>query len=159
MYKYGSNEVPKDLSKALSWHHRAAEKGNWNSHMALAEMYMIGEGVPKSMEEAKKWFQAAAERGDDAAQFLSGKLTGDKPTQIRYLTLASAQGETGAQCALGKLIIDEPSLIQSEAPMARAIYWFEKAAKRGHQEAQFHLGTCHGSVSSARFHPGSKKHS
>jgi TPR repeat protein len=66
-------------------------------------------------------------------------LTRDKPTQIRYFTLASAQGETRAQCALGKLIMDEQSLIQSEAPMARAIHWFEKAAKRGDQEAQYCL--------------------
>jgi hypothetical protein len=138
MYKYGKN-APQDFSKALSWHHRAAEKGNLNSIMALAEIHMVGEGVPKSMEEAEKWLQAGAERGDDGAQFVCGKLTSDKPTRIRYWTLASAQGDTGAQCALGKLILDEPDLIQSQEPVARAIYWFEKAAKQGHQEAQYYL--------------------
>jgi hypothetical protein len=138
MYKYGRG-APKDFLKALSWHHRAAEKGNLDSLMALAEMHMMGEGVRKSMEEAKKWFEAGAERGDDAAQFFCGSLTKDKPTKIRYWTLASAQGHTSAQCALGKLIAEEPRLVHSEAPLPRAIYWFEKAAKQGDQEAQYYF--------------------
>jgi TPR repeat protein len=103
---------------------------------------MRGEGVPKSMEsmdQAERWFEAAAERGHQEAQYMAGRLNEEVQTTIRYSTLAAAQGDLRAQCELGKLIDKKGSLIQSEAPMERAIYWFEKAARRGHQESQYRL--------------------
>jgi TPR repeat protein len=147
-YRYGNNEAPKDISKALSWHRRAAEKGNPHSQMVLADIYVIGEeGVPKSMKQAQKWFRAAAERGTETAQYLVGVMNRD----VRYLTLAAAQGHTHAQCELGEVIRAERSTFPSEARTERAIYWFEKAAKRGHQESQILLSSTLLSLAYARY--------
>jgi hypothetical protein len=126
----------------LIWHRQAAEGGNCDSQQELGDMCMRGQGVPKSMEsmdQAEIWYQAAAERGHEESQYMASRLSEDVQTVIRYSTLAAAQGDLRAQCELGKLIDKKGSLIQSEAPMERAIYWYEKAARRGHQESQFLL--------------------
>jgi TPR repeat protein len=56
---------------------------------------------------------------------------------IQYITLAAIQGNEEAQCILGEYIMDE--MVESEEPLYRSIYWFEKAAKRGFRRAQYRL--------------------
>jgi uncharacterized protein len=51
---------PRDLVAARYWYRRAAEHGNTNAMVRVAEMYARGEGGPVDATEAKRWSAAAA---------------------------------------------------------------------------------------------------
>jgi len=144
LYKRGVGGMPRDASKCLEWVERAVEKRNPRAYSEMAELYMRGFGVTKSNVEVRKWMTMAAEAGDSFAQLQAGKMHsmrvyGDVNynKSIRYMTLAAVQGNEEAQCILGEYIMDKK--IDSEEPMYRSIYWFEKAAKRGFRRAQYKL--------------------
>jgi uncharacterized protein len=51
-----------NLSEALIWYRRAADKGDVDSEVALGLAYASGIGVPQDYLEAHKWFNVAAPR-------------------------------------------------------------------------------------------------
>ena len=60
MYEEG-DEVPRDLSLAMKWFHRAAERGVEDAMCELGRMYYYGKGTPRDLSEAFGWFMKAAE--------------------------------------------------------------------------------------------------
>ena len=139
MYLFGKGGLSKDVTKALEWYNRAAEKGYVDAFCFLSQFYLLGDGVPKNRETASKWMRRAAECGDREAQLSVVKMGGiDSCTAVRYLTLAAAQGDKEAQYLLGDYI--ESGHAESvENPTYRSLYWYEKAAKCGHKRAQYQL--------------------
>jgi TPR repeat protein len=88
-----------------AFHHwrAAAAHGDARAEVALAGLYLSGEGVPRDVAEAVYWYRRAAYRGDSYAQQQLGDIlaTGQlgRPNLIEglvWLTLAAEQGRTWA---------------------------------------------------------------
>jgi TPR repeat protein len=54
--------------EAARLYRQAAEQGFTPAQMALAGMYLRGEGVARSRDEADRWIQRAADAGDPQAK-------------------------------------------------------------------------------------------
>lgn len=80
---------------------------------------------------------AAADRLDDAQ---AAMLRKDYPTAVRLLEPLAAGGNPIAQTRLGLLYYHGHGVRESDA---MALRWFERAARQGHAEAQFHLANLH----------------
>lgn len=59
--------VEKDPAQAFYWTKRAAEHGDRDAQLNLAEMYENGTFVVKNMETAKEWYRKAAYQDHDMA--------------------------------------------------------------------------------------------
>ena len=84
-------------SKLILWVKKAAERGDAEAAMKLAECYMKGEGVEKNEEEALAWFRKAAElksRGSAATAATPSPTSDATPT-----TVVSTQSQTPAPVA------------------------------------------------------------
>ena len=90
-------DIRMSTSKLILWVKKAAERGDAEAAMKLAECYMKGEGVEKNEEEALAWFRKAAEmksKGSAATEATPAPAPDPAPT-----TEASAQSPTPAPVA------------------------------------------------------------
>ena len=152
-YLYGSEDniylgdtkldikIDRNLSQAIYWLLKAAEKGHKDSQDALGSIYEGQYGGEKDEEKAIYWYQKSLEQGentpfDGITQFRLGILyekKGDK-TKAEYWYQKSAKGgNVWAQFYLGRLEIGNDDLIMGEI-------WLQKAANNEHRQAQFLLG-------------------
>lgn len=69
MLDLGKGNFPQDLSKAVIWYKRAAQKGNARACLHLGLMYKFGRGVDQSESVALECFRAAAVQGHVDAIF------------------------------------------------------------------------------------------
>jgi TPR repeat protein len=69
-----SRELAADYSQAAGWFRKAAEKGNVEAEVHLADLYRDGRGVTRDMTQAITWYRKAAETGDAGAQGTLGIL-------------------------------------------------------------------------------------
>ena len=69
IYAKGGWGVEKDETEAFIWYHKAAENGNSDAMLTLAEMYFCGIGVDKNAAEAVKWYHKASERDNEKAYY------------------------------------------------------------------------------------------
>ena len=58
-----------DLNAAANWYEKAAEKGNDGAQVALALMYLSGQGVEQDGPKAAGWLARAAAQGNARAQY------------------------------------------------------------------------------------------
>ena len=56
-----------DFKKSLSWFQKAADKGNTDSMLMLADFYRNGTGVPVNSKLAIDWYQKAIDAGNKNA--------------------------------------------------------------------------------------------
>lgn len=68
MHFFGTQGVARDLAQARQWFARAAEAGDAQGMMDLAQMCATGQGGPADRDEAIRWWLAAAEVGHPQAQ-------------------------------------------------------------------------------------------
>lgn len=66
-YLNGGVGVPRDSSQAAEWLWKAMRQGNVAATMALADLYLRGDGVPQSCDQAHVLLDAAARKGSKAA--------------------------------------------------------------------------------------------
>jgi hypothetical protein len=66
-YLNGGAAVPRDSSQAAEWLWKAMRQGNVAATMALADLYLRGDGVPQSCDQAHVLLDAAARKGSKAA--------------------------------------------------------------------------------------------
>lgn len=66
-YLSGGAGVPRDSSQAAQWLWKAMRQGNVAATMALADLYLRGDGVPQSCDQAHVLLDAAARKGSKAA--------------------------------------------------------------------------------------------
>ncbi len=89
----------------------AAEQGQAEAQMLLAERYFKGEGVPKDDAEVVKWGREAAEQGQAEAQFSLGGLYAQGALGVsqdiveahKWLSLVATQGHEKASEGRDKL--------------------------------------------------------
>lgn len=88
-----------DYTTAYLEFHRAAETGDAEAQLKLAEMYYHGRGVPRSDTQAVRWARLAAEQGYQWAQYGLGvsyaRGLGVPKSLVQaylWLNLAAAQG-------------------------------------------------------------------
>ena len=77
MYRSGDG-VPEDLSQAIQWITRAAEKGHAEAQYKLGDMYTNGTGVRKDDVQAYAWTNLAAGR------VFCFSLCGQAPDRLRH---------------------------------------------------------------------------
>lgn len=61
-------------AQAVIWYWRAAEQGNTDAQVVMADRYAEGRGVPHSLVEAAKWLSLAEAGGNDRASALLQKI-------------------------------------------------------------------------------------
>jgi len=135
-YIYGWWMNP-DLEQALYWINKSCEQENSVAQMTLADLYFEGEYVPISYGKAFKNYMRAANNGSlDAMERVAFMYDNGIYVEknfdeaLKYYTAAS-KDNADAQYWLGK---------QNDTPnpnfdFKKAIYWYEKAANKGHFEA------------------------
>jgi TPR repeat protein len=143
MYLNGS-AVPKELSSALKWFRKAADRGYANAQYDLAVMYEEGEGVPASCADAAKWYARAAQQDHVYAieNLLSIYNRGtclkqDDAEVVRLTRRLAGIGSPDHQLNLGSLYAMGRGVPKDEAEAGR---WFALAAEQGQPVAQFMLG-------------------
>ena len=60
---YGSDDVPRNYTKAVEWHQKAANQGNSKAQYKLGLMYRDGIGVRQNKLQAKEWFGKVCDSG------------------------------------------------------------------------------------------------
>ncbi|MCP4233755.1 MAG: sel1 repeat family protein [Aestuariibacter sp.] len=73
MYTVG-RVVLKDEVEAFKWYRKAAEQGQADAQMLLANIYVEGIGVLENYKEAVKWYTKAAQKGHIEAQYTLGLM-------------------------------------------------------------------------------------
>lgn len=66
-HAYGQGGLDRDMSAALEWFTKAAERGVVDSQFNVAFLREGNEGVPADLETALFWYQVAARQGDQGA--------------------------------------------------------------------------------------------
>jgi Sel1 repeat len=64
----------RDDAKATQWYRQAAEGGDAQAQLLLAQALRKGQGLPRDPEEALRWARAAADKGYPDAMVLCGDL-------------------------------------------------------------------------------------
>ncbi|MGY3439612.1 MULTISPECIES: tetratricopeptide repeat protein [unclassified Marinovum] len=136
--------VTQDYEQAAQYFQAAADLGQRTAMGNLAVMYENGFGVAQSDELHAKWL-AAAQAGASASD-VPGALSTDPflpPLQLTEDLLAQTEirargGDPVAQyyLALAYLGLEEAT----HANQARARFWFEQAAQRGHAPSMANMG-------------------
>lgn len=133
VYDEGFNK-PQD---AFPWFKKAAEQGNAQAQVELAELYDAGEGVAQDTEKAIAWYEKAAAQGHDEAQLALGlhysEDMDDNVTAIDYFKKAAQQGNATAQYRLGMLYLGDNGV---EADKLKAWLYFTLAANKVPEAAQ-----------------------
>ena len=136
--------LPEPASQHVEVYRQAATAGNVKAQLALAQLYLRGDGVSKDPAEAARWYREAAEHNDANAQYALGVLLErgigvDKdPIQaLLWFQRAAQQGHpaaltnTGVAYSMGQIVPRD---------YAKAFSYFQRAADAGVAQAQFNLG-------------------
>ena len=122
--------------EAATWYRRAAEKGEPAGALGLGILHEGGLGLRKDVPEAMRWYRLAAEGGNDvAATALGLLLISSESTQPdfagaqRWLIGPATRGFAHAQYGMGLRAL-------RMRDNARARFWLEKAADKGHPAAR-----------------------
>lgn len=133
IYDEGFNQP----QKARPWFSKAANLGNAQAQLELAELYEAGDGVPQDIDIAIKWYEKAAAQDHDEAQLalaLHYLEDLDETKEALILLEKSAnQGNARAQYQLGLLYLGEPDIPTDKL---KAWHYFSLAADSVPEAAQ-----------------------
>ena len=133
VYDEGFNKA----KEAFSWFKQAAELGNAQAQVELAELYDAGEGVPQDTEQAVIWYEKAAQQEHEEAQLALGlhylEDLEDSDTAIEYFGKAAEQGNATAQYRLGLLYLGDTGVPTNNL---KAWVYFSLAADKVTEAAQ-----------------------
>ncbi|EIJ34419.1 SEL1-like repeat protein [Thiothrix nivea] len=130
MYLQG-RYVEQDHAQALAWFHKAAAQGDAAAYFGLGEMCVVTD-----RQQALAWFSKAAKYGYLKVFGKLGELYRSDRTYaeaLQWYRKAAAQGDADAMLALGWMYTWGEGVPQDKE---LAMRWFERAAERGHKEAQ-----------------------
>jgi TPR repeat protein len=148
--------VEKDIHRALAYFRRGADNGSVKAVFRLGILYWLGTPeIAKNEVEGRRYFSMAAAAGDqEAARYLRDAapagtaetdilVTADramsegKPAEaVRLLTASAEDGIARAQTRLAWHYETGRGV---ERSLAKAAYWFERAALGGNGEAMYAL--------------------
>jgi TPR repeat protein len=135
----------------LAWLADAAQAGDLRAMMALADVLERGQGVAPDPDQAESWYrQAVLLHGDLEARFRLGRLLLSRPAMWRK----PAEEEWNAKDAAAKSLpfgavwypvkppnAEEAKAVQLRPGINEGERWLRSAARRGHAEAQYLLGS------------------
>ena len=123
--------------KALPWFKKAAELGDAQAQLELAELYEAGDGVKKDKELAIYWYEKAAAQEHDEAQLALAlhylEDLEDVSEAMILLEKSAQQGNATSQYRLGLLYLGESTI---KADKTKAWYYFAMAANKIPEAAQ-----------------------
>jgi TPR repeat protein len=137
--------LPEPPSANVPAYRKAAETGNVNAQLALAQLYLRGDGVAKDLAEAARWYREAASKNNDAnAQYALGVLLDrgigvekDPIEALLWFQRAAQQGHPAALTNTG-VAYSRGEVVPRD--YAKAFSYFQRAAEAGVAQAQFNLG-------------------
>ena len=146
-YEFGIN-VKQDPKKALACYERAAKAGLPAAMLKYGDMISAGEVEGKGVDEAFVWFRKSAAEDCPEALYRLGTLnlhgigTDKDPELAAELFSRGAQLEhPGSQYELGMLFLEDDGPIAKD--VRAAFFWFNRAASKGHAQAQRQLAICY----------------
>ncbi|MEM8623612.1 MAG: tetratricopeptide repeat protein [Pseudomonadota bacterium] len=138
-----------DLEKALELLKTAADQGNADASLGLAELYRTGTGVEASLSEALPHYEVAANQGNATALLRLGEvfflgapgIEKDEDRALFYFQASADAGESRASNVLGQLAEkeanDADALPDRERLFSRARAHFLRGAEGGNTDSQF----------------------
>ena len=140
----GSEGLPLDYSKALTWNRKRAKAGESTSQFRLGAMYYFGYGVPVDLYASEFWTRKSANSGYSTAQFNLGIMlqygkgvTKDPEEAARWYRKAAEKENISAQVELAGLY-DRGEGVEKD--VQKAVKWYKKAASQGNKDASNILG-------------------
>ncbi|MDQ8020241.1 MAG: tetratricopeptide repeat protein [Moraxellaceae bacterium] len=127
-------EAERQAQAALQADWSAADQGNPNAMLVMAERYMQGKGVAKDAAQARAWLVKAAEAGNAEAMFRLGEAHEMRWPPFDYgqarlwYGKAAEAGHAGGMAGLGAMHINGQGGPVNDA---QARLWFERAAQAG----------------------------
>ncbi|KAA0439624.1 MAG: sel1 repeat family protein [Candidatus Thioglobus sp.] len=136
--KLGSEQVlpAKGLLTQLK---KAAKSGDARAQFSLANMYNHGISARRDVKLALYWYSQVAELGYPTAQFNLAELYYNGIGTTKNQTKALFWYEKSAQQDFTKSQYKLAKISAAEKDMKTAQYWYKRAAKLGHLQAQLDL--------------------
>jgi S1-C subfamily serine protease len=142
-YHFGESDLSIDLSEAIKWYGKAAEKGHADGQCWLAVMYENGLGTELDYALAFKWYTKAAAQGGEYAGLAQNNLAGcyyfgrgvakNYVRAVKWYSIAAEAGFDLAQKNLGNCYDNGDGVVKNPAESHK---WMLLAAANGHQEAK-----------------------
>ena len=124
----------RNYKKAFQWMEAAANQGDTEAEVAMAEIYMAGEVAPMNARKAKTWYEKAAAKDDlDGINGLArlyrygSGVRKDQKKAFDYYQKASLQDHTRSQVGLGMAYRDARGVKKN---LVYAYAWFLIAAEK-----------------------------
>ena len=124
----------RNYKKAFEWMETAANQGDTDAEVAMAEIYMAGEVAPMNARKAKTWYEKAAAKDDlDGVNGLArlyrygSGVRKDQEKAFEYYQQASLQDHTRSQVGLGMAYRDARGVKKN---LVYAYAWFLIAAEK-----------------------------
>ena len=140
MQYWNGDGVSKNLTKALEYMEKSAKLGSASAMHNCSIMYIEGQGTAANEEKAIYWMEKAAQHGDRKAmynlawQYFKGAgRDKDDVKGLDWLTKAAEAGNRNACFELGTFSEKGVNPVSQDA--AKALYWYEKAAQLGDDDA------------------------
>lgn len=133
-------------AKAVYWYEKAAVQGSATAQRNLGKLLLEGRGVKPHPITALSWYEKACEGGDVDALIELGDyfLKKENPDVARALGLyekAAQKNLLKAQLFLAEAYYSgELNGVSVRKNSAKALFWNEKVAEKGHAEAQYRAG-------------------
>ena len=124
----------RNYKKAFEWMETAANQGDTDAEVAMAEIYMAGEVAPMNARKAKRWYEKAAAKDDlDGVNGLArlyrygSGVRKDQEKAFEYYQQASLQDHTRSQVGLGMAYRDARGVKKN---LVYAYAWLSIAAEK-----------------------------
>ena len=142
----------KQIAKAIEWLQKSANQGYVNSQVLLGQIFYDGVDVPKDAAKALGWYEKAAAQGNTKAlgrlglMYLTGNgvtKNGAKAVELLEKGVRPMKGEDTIKPGLEEFLIGWTYMLGDGLPKntLKAAEWYQKAAEKGHAEAQLYLGS------------------
>ena len=149
LHYWGARGVPRDIPRALELFGQAADMyGDARAAASLGEIYARGVGVDRNHQRAMHYFEQAADRGYRQAHNGIGYLLAhgqdgverNMTKALQHFEKAAELGDGDAAYNVGALHLSgESSIGGPPKDVAKAVRFFQMAARRNHDGALFQL--------------------
>ena len=131
-------QLAADYKQAAAWYQKAADQGNIQAQIHLADLYRDGRGVLRDMAQAVSWYRKAADQGDAGAQGSLGLLYSvgmgvprDDVEAYYWLSLAAAvKGPNQARYTANRQSVGEHITVDQEAAVKDRVAAWKAAHPR-----------------------------
>ena len=128
--------MSKDYGEAIKWYRKAADNGNTDGMMKIADLYYDGNGVSQDYGKDMEWYQRAVDNGNtDCMMIDTGNLyyDGDGVSEdygkaMEWYRKAADNGNTFGMMKICDLYSNENGVSQD---YSEAMEWYQKAVDNG----------------------------